>query len=345
MPPALWGITRIAKEIEMPWEPRPFDPIPGDAEEAMLHAAKVRKAEEEITRTWTSLNGVPGARIGDLMEIGIGFYRQYVNGRIYYNYHYSNALYVYGAIGEKYTQLGGPDSWLGWPTSGEEPFPQDGRVTMFGNGAIYWWLDTGAIELGNISLQYKGLYCFGETDEWSGSDEPYVVFGVVPTLPAQPSSVRTRVYDERGGVDRGNARPDYIELHRGLPYGALLGLVLCENDEGDPNAYLEQVKQGVALAGTAVTAGCGAVGGPAAAGICAAIWGGVGPEIVEFVNDTLGTGDDIIEKWDWYVTAKEMVTMARTPPRSFWGIDHHLESKLLSDGEASYKVYLGIYAV
>ncbi len=254
---------------------------------------------------------------------------------------------VYGAIGDKYSQLGGPNSWLGWPTSDEQAFPQDGRVNTFENGAIYWWPDTGAIELGSVSLQYKGLYCFGETDELSDSDEPYVILGVVPTLPAQPATVRTRVYDERGGVDAGNSRPDSIELYRGLPYGMALGVVLMENDQGDPDKYLEEINQGVVAAGAAVTTACAGIPyvGPVVALACAALFKEYGDDIAKVVNDILGTGDDVIEKWVWNVTAKEMVTMARAPQLNFWGIEHHLESKLLSDGEASYKVYLAVYAV
>ena len=58
-------------------------------------------------------------------------------------------------------------------------------VRTFQKGAIYWWPDTGAIQFGNISLQYKGLYCFGETDKLSSADKPYVIFGVVPAPPQQ----------------------------------------------------------------------------------------------------------------------------------------------------------------
>ena len=44
---------------------------------------------------------------------------------------------------------------------------------------------TGAIELGNVSVQYKGLYCFGEIDEGSAADEPYVIFGM--PCPSRPT--------------------------------------------------------------------------------------------------------------------------------------------------------------
>ena len=141
-------------------------------------------AERQIKSKWNSLRGVPGApkKAGNdgLVEIGEGFYREYLNGRIYYLLELG-AFWVYGAIGDRYTQLGGPSSWLGHPISDEEVF-FDGRGSKFQNGAIYWWPDTGAIELGDIVVRYAGLACFGETDEASDSDEPYVIFGVVPIL-------------------------------------------------------------------------------------------------------------------------------------------------------------------
>jgi hypothetical protein len=256
------------------------------------------------------------------------------------------AALVFGEIGRRYNELGGARSWLGLPTSYELDF-FEGKVRLFQNGAIYWWPDAGAIELGKISLQYKGLHCFGETNELSDSDEPYVIFGVVPTPPAQPSSVRTRVYEENSGVDAGGTRPDYIELYRGLPYGMALGVVLMENDEGDPDKYLEEINQGVVAAGAAVTTALTAVPavGPFLALASAALFEEFADDIAKVINDILGTGDDVIEKWVWNVTAKEMVTMARAPRLNFRGIEYHLESKLLSDGEASYKVYLDIQSV
>jgi hypothetical protein len=317
--------------------------VPHAASEALHERARQNRAGEMINIKRTSLGDGPGEPAGDLVKIGSGYYRQYNDGRIYCNLADGTTFWVHRWLDERYTQLDGPDGWLGWPTSDEQDFSEGGRASTFQNGAIYWWPDTGAIELGNISLHYKGLYCFGESNEWSSADEPYVVFGVVPAPPGRASDVMTQVYTD---VDDGDARPDLIELYRGLPFGLLLGVVLCEQDQGDPNKYREQIKQGVDKVGEAVATGCGMIPivGVAAGPICKVIWEEVGPEIVAFVNDALGTGDDIIEKWNWIVTAKEMVTMARTPTRDFWGISYNLESKLLSDGDASYKVYLTIQA-
>jgi len=131
--------------------------IPPMMEQALREAAKRRNANQKINRKWSLLNGLPGAALtpGDdgLIKAGDGFYREFTSGRIYYQ-STIGVFWVYGSIGDKYTQLGGPSSWLGWPTSDEQPFTEDGCVSTFQDGAIYWWPDTGAIELGEISLRY-----------------------------------------------------------------------------------------------------------------------------------------------------------------------------------------------
>ena len=55
-----------------------------------------------------------------------------------------------------------------------------------------------------------------------------------------------------------------------------------------------------------------------------------------------GSDDDLIDKWSFTISAKDMVLRARAPRANFWGIEYHFESALLSDGEASYKVYFDI---
>jgi LGFP repeat-containing protein len=274
---------------------------------------------------------------------GRGRYNHFERGSIYWTYA-TGAHEVHGAIRDRWAALGWEASWLGYPTSDEIPFAQDGRVSTFEHGAIYWWPDTGAIELGNIAIRYKGLYCFGETDEASSADEPYLTFGTVG-VPASPglavtNAVRSQVYDD---VDAGDSRPDVINLYTGVPCGLALGLVLMEHDEGNPN--LDRVKQGVELAGKAVSLGCGALFGPEAAPVCAGIWGSVSPEIVNTVNDLLGTGDDEIGRWSWEISAKDMILRLRTARNNFWGIEYHWESILLSDGEASYKAYFDVVPV
>lgn len=272
---------------------------------------------------------------------GSGRYNHFQNGSIYWSYT-SGAHEIHGVIRDKWASLGWEKSWLGFPISGERPFEDDGRVSLFQNGNIYWWPDIGAIDLGNVTLRYRGLYCFGETDEASSSDEPYVLIGVVPVPGAStspPTALRSPIYDD---VDSGDERPDDIEVYRGNPYGLAVGISLMEHDTGDPNTYLGLVKAGVDLAGKGVSEACGTLFGPDAVAVCQPIWNSVAPAIVSTINDLINSDDDLIGKADLHLTAKEMVLLARQPWDRFWGIRYHRESGLISDGDASYKVYFSV---
>jgi hypothetical protein len=270
---------------------------------------------------------------------GEGRYTHFERGSIFWSYP-TGAHEVHGAIRDKWASLGWEKSWLGYPISDEKEYSEGGRVSQFEHGSIFWWPDTGAIALGDVVVRYKGLYCFGET-EGVGSDSPYVAFGVTPVPPSLPFAVRSQIYDD---IDSGDAQPDELELYRGLPGGMALGLVLWEHDKGDPEIYLGLVKQGVALAGKGVAAACGALFGADAVPACEAAWNEAAPRIVSVVNGALGTGDDELGRWTWVISAKEMVLAAGTPRQNFWGIEYHVESQLLSDGDASYKVYFAIDA-
>jgi hypothetical protein len=272
---------------------------------------------------------------------GAGRYNHFQNGSIYWSYT-SGAHEVHGAIRDKWASLGWEQGWLGFPVAGERPFTEGGRISRFQNGAIYWWPDIGAFDLGMVTLRYRGLYCFGETDELSSADEPYVVLGTTPVPGAgnsPPVSIRSPIYDD---VDSGDERPDDIQIYFGNPYGLAVGVALIEHDEGDPDAYVGLIKAGVDLAGKGVSAACGALFGPEAAPTCESIWKEVAPKIVSTVNDIIGSDDDLIGKTTVQITAKQMVQMARRPWERFWGIRYHLETELLSDGDASYKVYFSV---
>lgn len=318
-------------------------------DEERARRAKIQRdgIEKALSDKWVALSGTPGeprvpGEAGLLWKSG-NYYREYANGSLYYIK--STVYAVYGAIGQRYAQLGGPDSWLGWPTSDEQDFAQGGRANSFEHGSIYWWSDTGAIELGQVAVRYKGLYCFGETDgELSGSDEPYFIFGVVPVPPAQKSSVRSPIY---GQVDAGNARPDNIEIYRGLPYGLAMVGVLMEHDFGDPEKFKEQVKQGVdaTAKGVAFAVQHIPIVGPTLAKVAEPVLKEVAPHVVKAVNDLLHTQDDHISTHEWQITARDMVILTRAARNNLWGIEWHLDSPLFSGDGSSYKAYFDIQAV
>ncbi len=274
---------------------------------------------------------------------GAGRYTHFERGSIYWTYG-TGAHEVHGAIREKWAALGWEKSWLGYPKSDELESTEKGYVSVFEKGSIYWWPDTGAIDIGDIAVRYKGLYCFGDTRA-PGDDEPYVIFGVVPTPGAQPSAVRTRIYDGDDSVDAGDSRPDHLELYRGFPGTVAIGIFLWENDHGNPDHYLGLVKQGADLAGKGIGQACGALFGPEAGPACEGIWKAVAPEIVGAVNGLLGTGDDLLGTSTWNPTVKYMVTRAGGACDNHWGIQYQVQSELLSDGDASYKVYFDIVRV
>jgi hypothetical protein len=272
---------------------------------------------------------------------GAGRYNHFQNGSIYWSYA-SGAHEVHGAIRDKWASLGWEQGWLGFPMEGERPFTEGGRISRFQNGAIYWWPDIGAFDLGRVRLRYRGLYCFGESNEASSADEPYVVIGSI-SVPADgnspPAAMRSPIYDD---VDSGDERPDDIQIYVGNPFGMALGVALIEHDQGDPDAYLGLVKAGVDLAGKGVSAACGALFGPEAAPTCESLWKEFAPKIVSTVNDIIGSDDDLIGKTTLQISAKEMVQSAHLPWARFWGIRYHLETELLTDGDASYKVYFSV---
>jgi uncharacterized protein with LGFP repeats len=100
--------------------------------------------------------GVPGARMNTFQ-----------GGTIYWS-PATGAHVVYGAIGALYQNMGGPTSYLGLPTSDEEPAPAGGRpdyrVSYFQNGKIWWTPEDGAHAVqavSEIDADANGLVSFG----------------------------------------------------------------------------------------------------------------------------------------------------------------------------------------
>ena len=96
-----------------------------------------------------------------------------------------------------------------------------------------------------VALRYVGFHCFGETNEISGSDEPYFVFGMVPAPLNGGQAQRTRIYED---IDAGRSVGDDITLYTGAPLGLALSVSLFEHDEGDPDAFKDNVEKAVDIA-------------------------------------------------------------------------------------------------
>ncbi|MDO6432717.1 hypothetical protein Q4E93_19075 [Flavitalea sp. BT771] len=307
-------------------------------------------AARKIDEKWASLKGTPGSpkvpgRAG-LVAAGDGFYREYTTNHSSIYYSALGVYLVYGAIGQRYAELGGPNSWLGWPLSDEQDFTDGGRASKFQNGSIYWWPDVGAIELGEVSVRYAGMYCTTEMDwdQGSNSDEPYAIFGVIGADQMHTATIRTTIYED---VDSGDSRPDNIELYRGEPEGLSISVLLMEHDDSDPDKYKEAVRAGVEQASKGVVLGIGQIPyvGDFLAPVAEAILKAAAPDITDAINSGLDLKDDVIDSRTFFISAKDMIRMTRVPVGNQYGIFWHLASPLLTGGGAQYTVYFSMSAV
>jgi hypothetical protein len=184
------------------------------------------------------------------------------------------------------------DYWGKTQTDDEIKIRTDDEINF---GLIDWGALLEALaelmaERQRYGLEFSGIYCRKETswDQGSDSDEPYAIFSSL-TPYGTPWTVRSNVYDNvDDGIDSGDnwgplPYPLYVYGNGGpdvaQEYGCLVQFM--EHDQGDPNAYKDQVDLVVKAAAAAVTAASGVPIPDAVANAVAAL-----------VNDLLGTGDD-----------------------------------------------------
>lgn len=76
-------------------------------------------ATDAIDQAWQAAGGdgsPVGAKDGDVYQVGDGFAQNFAAGKIFFTPG-TGAHLIYGAILDKYQELGGPaDGDLGWPT-------------------------------------------------------------------------------------------------------------------------------------------------------------------------------------------------------------------------------------
>ena len=89
-------------------------------------------------------SGDYGSCIVNEYDVKGGKAQDFRGGRAYWSPD-TGAQVLFGRIGAVYAEAGGPDSWLGFPTSGEQATPDgSGRYVHFQNGSIYWTPETDA---------------------------------------------------------------------------------------------------------------------------------------------------------------------------------------------------------
>lgn len=248
---------------------------------------------------------------------------------------------IWGDIRKKWAALGYERSYLGYPVTDEVDFPEKGKANGFQGGDIYWWSDTGAIDLKGVALNYKGIYCFKETswDQSSNSDEPYVIMGV--SSPSATKTYRSKIYDD---VDDKESRPDSLEIYRGKPYGINIGTILMEHDFGDVEKNRQEIEKWMKGAHKVGMSGLGYVPliGPAIAALAGPVLEKLMPELGKAVFDMFNFGDDRIGSVKNIFSAKQMIILALQTNKKFKNISYKFETSLIKGGGASYQVFYGI---
>jgi uncharacterized protein with LGFP repeats len=139
-------------------------------------------ADDAITAAWTAAGGDTsplGTKDGGVYPVGAGFGQNFASGAIYFT-PATGARAMYGAILDKYRDLGGPaDSDLGFPNIDEGPgkVSADSRNTTFSAGddpVIFWTPDTGAwVVRGPINAAWDKLGGSAGTLGVPTADETY----------------------------------------------------------------------------------------------------------------------------------------------------------------------------
>ena len=217
-------------------------------------------------------------------------------------------------------------------------------MNAFQRGGIYWWPDTGAMDIDDVVVHYTGLMCFKESleDQSSDSDEPYVVIGIV--TPFGSGAYRSRTYSD---VDSNESYRDLMEIYRGKPNGIALTLRLMEHDYGDRNKITQDIAKGMTQVhklGTealklipVVGSGIAAIAGPLIQQFI--------PGIAGAVNSIFGFGDDEIGRQTIVLTGKDMILAARRSNSTQRGIGFKFASNNLRGGGSNYQVYFGLVPI
>lgn len=244
---------------------------------------------------------------------------------------------VHGGIRARWSELGWQTSWLGYPTSDEYSFVEGGRVSTFERGAIYWWPDTGALELGDIVVRYTGMNCFGTDDPAPAEDEPYPTVGIIG--PTGNDQVFQRGYT---GVTAGGSFPASDIIFRGAPAGVGLLATLIEHDSGDPASFKSELDRAMVAAAAGVVAGVTAIPaiGPAIAVVAAPLIAEALPGLTREVSSWLA--DDKVGSAPILLSPKQLVTLPTHPEQRERDVAFHVQTPLLSNGAASYKMYFDV---
>jgi hypothetical protein len=171
-----------------------------------------------------------------------------------------------------------------------------------------------------ITLNFSGLYCSEETGDQlnivGASDEVYVITNTVVIVDGQ-NVVRTESHPLGQGhyerVDTGNSRLGPLAAcFHGRPTDVSLICTVMEHDEGDPDAFKDEID-------LIVTSALGLFEVLAPGNKLAEALAAVDKLIVELINWLVDTDDDIVETTTRVIETDELRRIARRTPTLFVG--------------------------
>ncbi len=244
-------------------------------------------------------------------------------------------------IQEKYIQVGGRKSQLGLPIDPSLGVQHNGQefFTAYRGGKIVFTSEGGASAFvtHQTFVVFKGIHCFGKSE---AVDEPYAIVGVY-ALDAQDSTATKKFPIGRDSYEDFVASTDATEatiVSPNSPGWAPQSLVIVstvmEQDSGNPDEATAKVEAAM----DKVAAAAAVIGLPEVSAIIE-ILDKLG--IPGLISDLFGTGDNLIGTQSLPIDSREVVP--KRPMQKFGNIEFNFESPLLSDGDASYKLYYEVF--
>lgn len=241
-------------------------------------------------------------------------------------------------IRAKYQQIGERLSPLGRPLTPDAPVQTDGNMffTDYRGGRISFSVKDGVLAHATFvtTVRYKGIHCFGKSE---AVDEPYAIVGVYT-----PDSTETTITKKfpvgatsyTDFVASTDASESIDVRTMATPQDIAISCTVMEHDSGDPDRAAAAVEGALKKA-------AGDAGVVDAADI--SVFTGVLDDlkIPGLIANVLGVGDDVIGSQTLQIHYTELEP--KPPMQQFGNIFFNFQSPLLSDGDASYKIYFEVF--
>jgi hypothetical protein len=269
-------------------------------------------------------------------------FRQDFEGGSIFNSGATGPHLVLGGIRDKWLspEVGGPSGPLGLPITDELTDNTGVIFSDFQNGSIWFTPEGGAQVIRGLAIEFAGFHCFGE-QQGPGADEPYLIVRAFPEDPNMENptdidGIWTSILpgDERATyqADSGTTLAETRVVYMGRATPITVQVILFENDEGDPNAFKDEIKTAVAATGAVVAAFV-----PAASAV--ALNPDVQATLTSIINGIAGTGDDVMGSGQFRLGSRRSILDAlNTPEHAEFGVSMH-QKVFLTDGDASYDAY------